>query len=110
MIESRIIDNDMGAVMNVPLTGRGTIHGFTIVLDIANLVLNPATNKEEEVVKRVTLPEIDMGILEMVSEDMGLTRVAAHCAEHLQDPDIEKLFVEYYKSYVTPIYLSGKPK
>lgn len=110
MIKSRIIDNDMGAVMKVPLTGRGDIHGYTMILDIARLVLNPATNKEEEIVKKVTVPEIDMGILEMLAEDMGVARIAAHCAEHLRDPDIEKWFVEYYKSYVTPIYLSGKSK
>ena len=108
MIKSRIIDNDMGAVMKVPLTGRGDIHGYTMILDIARLVLNLATNKEEEIVKKVTVPEIDMGILEMLAEDMGVARIAAHCAEHLRDPDIEKCFVEYYKSYVTPIYLSGK--
>jgi hypothetical protein len=45
---TRIIDNDMGAVMKVPLTGRGTIHGFTMVLDfVTGQELNPTTKKME---------------------------------------------------------------
>ena len=109
MIESRIIDNDMGAVMKVPLTGRGTIHGFTMVLDfVTGQELNPTTKKMEDVLRRVTVTEIDMGLLEMLAEDMGVTRVTAHCAAHLHNPELEQVFVDYYKKYVSPIYCSGR--
>ncbi len=111
MIESRIIDNDMGAVIKVPLTGRGTVHGFTMVLGfLTGQALNPITNKIEDVIERVTVPEIDMSLLEMLAEDMGVTRVTAHCAEHLHDPAREQVFVDHYKKHVSPIYRSGRPE
>ena len=109
MIESRIIDNDMGAVMKVPLTGVGTIHGFTMSLDfVIDQSENPQTKKMEDVIKRVTVPEFNMSLLEILALDMGVTRVTEHCTTHLQHTTFEKAFVEYYTKYVTPIYKSGK--
>lgn len=97
MIESRIIDNDMGAVMKVPLTGRGTVHGLTMSLDfVIGQTENPFTKKTEDVIERVTVPEIDMGLLELLAPDMGVTRVTEHCSTHLQNHTLEKAFVEYY--------------
>ena len=109
MIATRIIDNDMGAVMKVPLTGRGTVHGVTLVLDfVTGQALNPITNKVEDVIERVTVPEIDMSLLEMLAEDMGVTRVTAHCAAHLHDTARDQVFVDHYKKYVSPIHRSGR--
>jgi len=109
MIESRIIDNDMGAVMKVPLTGVGTIHGFTMSLDfVIGQKEDPKTKKMKDVIERVTVPEFNMGLLEMLATDMGVTRVTEHCNIHLQNPAFEKAFVEHYTKYVTPIYKSRK--
>ena len=109
MIESRIIDNDMGAVMKVPLTGVGTIHGFTMSLDfVIGQTEDPKTKKMEDVIKRVTVPEFNMSLLEMLAPDMGVTRVTEHCNMHLQNLVFEKSFVEHYTKYVTPIYKSVK--
>lgn len=82
MISTRILDNDMGAVMKVPLTGRGTIHGVTIVID------------------GTELPELDVGLLEIISADRGVPRFAEH-AKQLNDPEIEKLFVQAYTNWVS---------
>ena len=90
MISTRILDNDMGHVMKVPLTGRGTVHGISIQLD------------------QITLPEIDMGLVEMLADDMGVKRFSEHCKEHLDAPEREAAFIEAYKTFVTPIYKSGR--
>jgi hypothetical protein len=81
MISTRIIDNDMGAVMKVPLTGRGTIHGITIAVD------------EDK------LPEFDIGLLEILSVDRGVTRFTMHVEEHVAVENREK-FIDYYKKWV----------
>jgi hypothetical protein len=93
MISTRILDNDMGHVMKVPLTGRGTIHGITIDLSIE-------VGKE---IKKYSLPELDVGLLEMLSPDMGLSRFKDHAEEHLNDPKIEEKFVETYKMFMSPL-------
>ena len=90
MISTRILDNDMGAVAKVPLTGKGTIHGITVDID------------------RVKLPEIDMSLLEMLSSDMGVKRFTEHCEEHLGNSELEKQFISEYTSFVTPLNKSGK--
>jgi hypothetical protein len=92
MISTRIVDNDMGKVMKVPLTGKGTIHGITIEID------------------KVKLPEIDMSLLEMLSSDMGVTRFSDHCEEHLGKSELEKKFISEYTTFVTPFYKSGKER
>ena len=91
MISTRILDNDMGKVMKVPLTGRGTVHGITVQIDDKKL------------------PEIDMGLLELLSADMGTKRFTEHCEEHLGNEALEKLFISAYVAYVTPINKS-KPR
>jgi hypothetical protein len=90
MISTRILDNDMGKVAKVPLTGKGTIHGITVDID------------------KVKLPEIDMSLLEMLSSDMGVTRFSDHCEEHLGNSELEKKFIAEYTSFVTPLNKSGK--
>jgi len=92
MISSRIIDNDMGKVLKVPLTGRGTIHGLIIEID------------------KVKLPELDVSLLEMLSPDMGVKRFSEHCEEHLGDSKLEEKFIADYNSFVTPINKSGKAR
>ena len=82
MIHTRILDNDMGAVNKVPLTGRGTIHGVTIMID------------------GITLTELDVGLLEIISADRGVPRFAEH-AKQLNNPEIEKLFVQAYTNWVS---------
>lgn len=94
MIAHRILDNDMGAVEKRPLTGVGTIHGITMTLDIDSV--------------RVVLPEFPMSILEMLSSDMGITKVKDHCEEQLGNEAQEAKFVEAYKKWATPINASGK--
>ena len=101
MIATRIVDNDMGAVMKVPLTGVGTIHGLTMTIDFV-------TGKD--VIERVTVPEFSMSLLEMLASDMGVTRVADHCNIHLQNTEREEKFLEDYKRYAKPIYASGKER
>lgn len=90
MISTRILDNDMGHVMKVPLTGRGTVHGISIQMN------------------QMALPEIDIGLVEMLADDMGVKRVSEHCAQHLASPDLAATFIEAYKSFVTPVYKSGR--
>jgi hypothetical protein len=72
----------MGAVNKVPLTGRGTIHGVTIMID------------------GITLTELDVGLLEIISADRGVPRFAEH-AKQLNNPEIEKLFVQAYTNWVS---------
>ena len=111
MIATRIIDNDMGAVMKVPLTGVGTIHGLTMSIDfIIGQEMNRHSKKMEDVIERVTVPEFSMSLLEMLASDMGVTRVADHCNIHLQNTEREEKFLEDYKRYAKPIYASGKER
>lgn len=90
MIALRIIDNDMGAVLKVPLTGRGTIHGVTVGID------------------SVTAPEIDISILEMLASDMGVPRFESHVQQHVQNIDHQKELINRYTSWVKPINQSGR--
>ena len=90
MISTRILDNDMGHVAKVPLTGRGTIHGLSMSID------------------GVKLPELDVSLLDMLSPDMGVKRFSEHCEEHLGDSSIEEKFIAEYNNFVTPINKSGK--
>lgn len=92
MIKSRIIDNDMGHVAKVPLTGRGTTHGLTF---------SDGT---------ITLPEFPIGLLEMVSGDGGSERFKSHATEHLQDPLVIQKFTDSYRSWIEPILKSGKTR
>ena len=92
MIKFRIIDNDMGKVMKVPLTGRGTIHGLTFQID------------------GHVLPELDVSLLEMTAGDGGLGRFQDHASGHLPDPQLVKKFSESYRSFVEPILKSGKTR
>jgi len=92
MISTRILDNDMGAVAKVPLTGKGTIHGINVEID------------------KVKLPELDMSLLEMLSPDMGVTRFSEHCEEHLGNVELEKKFIAEYNTFVTPLNKSGKAR
>lgn len=92
MIKSRIIDNDMGKVMKVPLTGRGTIHGLTFQVD------------------GHSLPELDISLLEMINGDGGLERFKAHAMAHLEDPQLVQKFTDSYKSWIEPILKSGKTR
>ena len=90
MISTRILDNDMGAVMKIPLNGRGTVHGIIVEID------------------KVKLPELDVSLLEMLSADMGVKRFSEHCEEHLGNSELEKKFISEYTSFVTPVFKSGR--
>lgn len=92
MIKSRIIDNDMGHVAKVPLTGRGTIHGITVTVDGHDL------------------PELDISLLEMINGDGGLGRIKDHASGHFQDPQLIQKFSDSYKSWIEPILKSGKTR
>jgi len=111
VISTRIIDNDMGKVAKVPLTGIGTIHGITMSIDfVTGQRENPSTKKKEDIIERVTLPEFPMGLVEMISADRGVTKLTLHCEEHLQNAQREAKFVEKYIEFVTPIFNSGKTR
>ena len=69
---------------------------------------NPYSKKMEDVLERVCIPEIDMSLLEMLAPDMGVTRIAQHCAAHIQGSARAEQFVDYYKKWVSPIYRSGR--
>ena len=100
MIHTRILDNDMGAVMKVPLTGRGTIHGVTIELDIVVAQEKDSSGKFIDVTNKVKLTELDIGLLEIISADRGVPRFAEH-AKQLNNPEREKLFVDAYTNWVS---------
>jgi hypothetical protein len=101
MIATRIIDNDMGKVAKVPLTGIGTIHGLTISLDFV-------TDQKKATTERIVLPEFSMGLVEMLAADMGVPKVVDHCEEHIGNSEREAKFVETYREFVKPINTSGK--
>lgn len=90
MIALRIIDNDMGRVAKVAHTGRGTIHGVTVKIDMN------------------TLPEFDVGILEILAADMSIPRFESHVAQYITDGDLAKQFVDSYRAWTLPIYKSGR--
>ena len=90
----------MGAVMKVPLTGRGTIHGVTIELDIVVAQEKDMNGKFVDITNKITLTELDVGLLEIISADRGVPRFAEH-AKQLNNPEREKLFVDAYTKWVT---------
>lgn len=92
MIKTRIIDNDMGHVAEVPLTGRGTTHGLQF------------SDGDH------TLPEFPIGLLEMIAGDGGLGRFKSHATEHLGDPLVIQKFTKSYADYIEPILKSGKTR
>ena len=92
MISARIIDNDMGRVAKVALTGRGTVHGVTVKID------------------GVELPEFDVGLSEMLAADMSIPRFESHVAQHISEDTIAKSFVESYRQFVKPVNQSGKSR
>ena len=107
MISTRILDNDMGGT-----TGRGTIHGVTVELDV---VVNHSKDKDGKLVtvtKKFTLPEFDVGLLEILSTDRGVSRFVEHVNQKrpmpfmgLPSPDahaeVEKQYVEAYTNWVS---------
>lgn len=99
MIHTRILDNDMGAVNKVPLTGRGTIHGVTIELDMVIGQDKDKLGKPIDITKKFAVTELDVGLLEIISADRGVTRFTEH-AKQLNNPEREKLFVEAYTNWV----------
>ena len=101
MIATRIIDNDMGKVGKVPLTGVGTIHGLTISHDFV-------TDAKKATTERVVLPEFNMSLVEMLAADMGIPKVEDHCEEHIRNSERETKFIEIYREFVKPINASGK--
>ena len=101
MISTRIIDNDMGAVGKVPLTGIGTIHGITISLDFV-------TDAKKGTTERVVIPEFNMSLVEMLATDMGVPKVEDHCEEHIGNSEREAKFVETYREFVKSINASGR--
>ena len=100
MISTRILDNDMGAVNKVPLTGRGTIHGVTIELDMVIGKDKDKDGKPVDITKKFAVTELDVGLLEIISADRGIPRFIEH-AKQLNDPEREKLFVGAYTSWVS---------
>lgn len=101
MIATRIIDNDMGKVGKVPLTGIGTIHGLTISHDFV-------TDAEKATTERVVLPEFNMSLVEMLAADMGIPKVEEHCEEHIGNSEREAKFIEIYREFAKPVNASGK--
>ena len=101
MIATRIIDNDMGKVGKVPLTGIGTIHGLTLSHDFV-------MDAKKATAERVVLPEFSMGLVEMLAADMGVPKVVDHCEEHIGNSEREAKFIEIYREFVKPINASGK--
>jgi len=102
MISTRIIDNDMGAVLKVPLTGIGTIHGITIDHDfVVGKRENSATRKMEDIIERIVLPEFNMGLLEMLSPDKGVQKVTEHVSRHIENSEHAATFIKLYKEFVS---------
>ena len=101
MIATRIIDNDMGKVGKVPLTGVGTIHGLTISHDFV-------TDAKKATTERVVLPEFNMSLVEMLAADMGIPKVEDHCEEHIHNSEREAKFIEIYREFAKPVTTSGK--
>jgi hypothetical protein len=90
----------MGVVAKVPLTGRGTIHGVTIELDIVVAQEKDMNGKFVDITNKIAVTELDVGLLEIISADRGVPRFAEH-AKQLNNPEQEKLFVDAYTNWVT---------
>ena len=110
MIKSRIIDNDMGKVLKVPLTGRGTIHGITVEIDVVVGQEKDDKGRPVDIIKQVVVPELDISLLEMINGDGGLQRFKDHAAEHFTDEALIQKFTDSYKSWIEPILKSGKSR
>ena len=90
MISTRILDPDMGAVLKVPLTGRGTVHGVTIEID------------------KVSLAEFDVGLLELLSAEMAVTRFTDHVKQHIEDTSLQAKFIAEYRAFAQPYFKSPR--
>jgi len=100
MISTRILDNDMGAVNKVPLTGRGTIHGVTVERNVVVAQEKDSSGKFVDITNKIVLTELDVGLLEIISADRGISRFTEH-AKQLNNPEHEKLFVQAYTNWVS---------
>jgi hypothetical protein len=100
MISTRILDNDMGAVMKVPLTSRGTIHGVTVELNVVVAQEKDSSGKFVDITNKIVLTELDVGLLEIISADRGIPRFTEH-AKQLNNPEHEKLFAQAYTNWVS---------
>ena len=79
-ISSKIVDNDMGAVLKVPLTGVGTIYGITVS------------------VSGTSLPQYDCNIVEMASPNKGVPRFEDFVYDTLPDADstVKELLIKEF--------------
>lgn len=84
MISCKIVNTDWGHVMKVPLTGVGTIFGVTISVD------------------KLSLPQYEVNLLEMMSTETGVNRFIDFVNEQLPDVElkIKEEFVAEFKSFV----------
>ena len=97
MISSKIIDNDMGAVAKVPLTGVGTIHGLTIdVSVVTGQQLNPSTKKMEDVYTKFLLPEYAVSLMSTLVPEMGVDKFKEFVDEHEFTDEVKQKFVDQY--------------
>lgn len=82
-VSSKIVDNDMGAVLKVPLTGVGTIYGIDVT------------------VNGITLPQYDCNIVEMTQPGMGVSRFEDFVYDTLEDADssTKEAFVSEFKKF-----------
>ena len=90
MISTRILDPDMGAVIKVPLTGRGTVHGVTVEVD------------------KVALAEFDVGLVELLSSDMAVTRFTDHVKQHIEDSGLQAKYIAEYRAFALPYFKSPR--
>ena len=95
MISCKIVNTDWGHVMKVPLTGVGTIFGVTISVD------------------KLSLPQYEVNLLEMLSTETGVNRFIDFVNEQLPDVELKikeefvsefKLFVKRKRSDIVPIF------
>lgn len=82
-ISSKIVDNDMGAVLKVPLTGVGTIYGIVVGVD------------------ETTLPQYDCNIVEMISPTKGIPRFEDFVYDTVPDADtkIKELLIKEFVKF-----------
>ena len=95
MISCKIVNTDWGHVMKVPLTGVGTIFGVTISVD------------------KLSLPQYEVNLLEMLSTETGVNRFIDFVNEQLPDVELKikeefvsefKLFVKRKRGDIVPIF------
>ena len=95
MISCKIVNTDWGHVMKVPLTGVGTIFGVTISVD------------------KLSLPQYEVNLLEMLSTETGVNRFIDFVNEQLPEVELKikeefvsefKLFVKRKRGDIVPIF------